>query len=320
MNKINNYTDPNVQQGEQPVRVLFFIIESFSDPKKVGFQKFLSEYQINKIIQYRNEKCSLNSIKNYNHFFMLPYINQTKAIYIRETFLSYLWGLCYATTTTYSEIIKHVDNNKPVDNRIWDRAMEVARYSKSLITKYSDWPTDLPNPEIHSLEDKEYIDLTNKIYIWAVQFILYHEIGHAKENHMSKPSTITDEIEADNFAFTELISIINRIPNYSIRETVVFGIISGIFSLFILTPFNITYKETTHPYTFNRLDKFMKLIEADQKISEDHHYWSYALIAIELCNSASSNIINWDTFSLNDDTAKARYNKSINYLNEIQPK
>ncbi len=53
---INRFINNNIHKGQQPVRVLYPILESFSDDNKTEFQKFLKDNKINNIIQFRDEK------------------------------------------------------------------------------------------------------------------------------------------------------------------------------------------------------------------------------------------------------------------------
>jgi|JI9StandDraft_1071089.scaffolds.fasta_scaffold1579004_1 hypothetical protein len=53
---INRFIDKNKHKGQQPVRVLYPILESFSDDNKTEFQKFLKDNKIDNIIQFRYEK------------------------------------------------------------------------------------------------------------------------------------------------------------------------------------------------------------------------------------------------------------------------
>ena len=121
----------------------------------------------------------------------------------------------------------------------------------SLKTEYSILDRgNLPNPEIYNEMDKEYIEITNSIFIMALNFILCHEYSHAKFQLFNH--TKLDEEKAD-FKAAQMIfngsSDENELGNRAI------GGIAGLSSLLLLSPI---MNSETHPDTDKRLYNFIK--------------------------------------------------------------
>ncbi len=310
-------TDPAVHIGDQPIRALYPYISEFSNPENKFIYEFIKQHGINPLIQYRLEKEPLTAINENGKCFMTPFI-LNNAIYIRETFLSYLWTLTYAPVVLHNELQGLVKKGVAVDQDKWDSALalRVASYGKSLICKYSDWDKSDPNPELYKPKDKKYIEMTNCVYFWAFHFILNHEIGHAVKKH-ENPS-ISIEEEADNFSFETLLNLRDRIPDHGTKDAVIFGIISGIFSLIILSPLNEEYKETSHPNPFKRLSAFMNKIEKRLKLDENNEYWLFALLTLEMANKISNDIIEWKVITESTDSNKIQFLKAIDFLIKYQ--
>ncbi|RYA23635.1 hypothetical protein CRU96_07085 [Malaciobacter halophilus] len=69
-----------------------------------------------------------------------------------------------------------------------NRARQLLECSFSLKDKYSDWDTNLPNPNIdYLIESQEtfYFEKTNNIYQSATSFLLYYEVSHLVNGHKS---------------------------------------------------------------------------------------------------------------------------------------
>ncbi|WP_165782540.1 phage exclusion protein Lit family protein [Leptospira meyeri] len=309
---INKYKNNANQQGSQPIRVNYEALEHFEKSEDVkSLNKTLNS---NISIQFRNEKLPLNYKDTNGKYLMMPYVIKSGAIFIRETFLSFLWTMCYPCIVMTGELYRHVLDNETVDMEKWKKSIDVAQYGKSLITQFSECNTNLPNPESYSPSDEKYINITNISYFWALHFILFHEVAHVEKGHFDLPHDINHEYEADEYSFDKLLSIMGKLPSEGQKQTLVQGIISAFFSLLILSPFNEIYKEESHPFTFNRLSRFMHKLELNLKMTEDDDYWSFALIALELTNSTSNNVIKWEQFNIESISKKEQFNKAVEFL------
>lgn len=309
---INKYKGNANQQGSQPIRVNYEALMYF---EKTEFIKNLNKsLNTNISIQFREEKLPLNYRDNNGKYLMMPYVIKSGAIYIRETFLTFLWTMCYPSIVMTGELYRLVLDKETVDMEKWNKSIEVALYGKSLITQFTEWDMNLPNPEKYSHSDEKYINITNKSYCWALQFILFHEVAHVEKGHFDLPHDINHEYEADEYSFDKLLGIMDTLPTEGEKQILVHGVISAFFSLLILSPFNETSKEETHPFTFNRLSRFMHKLELKLTMSEDDDYWSFALIALELTNSTSNNIIKWDQFNIDNVSKKEQFNKAVEFL------
>jgi len=103
---------------------------------------------------------------------------------LHETYLSYLWCLSFATLTLFEEVnLKprlKATSNKPSLRHV-KNAENLFYYAMSLRTKFSPWDKELPNPKTFCEEDRTYIEKANGLFLWAVVWVLCHEIAHFKK-------------------------------------------------------------------------------------------------------------------------------------------
>jgi len=176
---MNNTYNPS-HKGHLPIRVLQhniihqfentthnFLDESASAIKKFGLKKE---------IVYTVNRSSIDGCKVEG-----PYVhNLDKQIYIQETFLSYLWCMCYSLHMYTDKIIASPDPclSKEIKTK------ELFEYALSLQDKYSDWSkSQLANPECYTDQDAADIERTNELFLYAFNFILCHEFAHVVLGH-----------------------------------------------------------------------------------------------------------------------------------------
>ena len=228
----------DVHNGIQPIRVLKHNITTRLVNRN---QKYIQELQVNSKldnkITYHGENQSLSEGQT-------PFINKKGTISIHETFLSYIWIICYYFFVLYEEILVIPDTirkggkpRKKQNKELCERAKELFDYGISLIKTYSDWDKKyFPNPEYYDKDDEEgwHIERTNDLFVEVMNFILYHEMAHAELEHIKKRkenNLIDDvkemELEADRQAADKIL--LSKKSQEMTELSIVIGVASLIF-------------------------------------------------------------------------------------------
>lgn len=106
-----------------------------------------------------------------------PFVDlEDHEIKLQETFLSYLWSICYCMIAfqqmtidqSEEEIVKL--KNSPEANTV-GRMFE---WAVSLRDTHTNWPKELPTP----LQKGTRIVETNELFLFAIRYLMYHEVGH----------------------------------------------------------------------------------------------------------------------------------------------
>lgn len=229
----------NTHSGEQPIRVLKHNLTTRLVERNERYIKDLhSDFRLDKNIKYHITDLPL--VKD-----QTPYIDNNGMINLHETYLSYVWIVCYYFFVIHEEslaipdrIKRNLPVAKPHTPEIIPQAEKLFDYGKSLIWKFSSWDKEnLPNPEFFDEETNEgwYILRTNDLYVEVINFILYHESAHAEFKHINKVTTedLSDneiktlEIDADTRAI-DLILSNNRNRNVS-ELAIIVGLASMLF-------------------------------------------------------------------------------------------
>ncbi|KOP38758.1 MULTISPECIES: phage exclusion protein Lit family protein [unclassified Flavobacterium] len=280
--EINHYKE-KIHFGTQPVRVLHHMIVFIFQNTHVDFEK-----ELTKTIAENGISKKINIIYGEQRIKKTPYIKfEDRAIYIEESFLSYLWCICHALYTIYLQKIDFPKHNLThgrevykIDDIITENAYELFRYAKFLIVDFEEWDKEnLPNPEKYLAEIRDYVEQPNCFYTEANKFILCHEYVHAVrhiddilENNYENSHFIEFEKEAD-FEAIEMIkkgifpSKINELP-------IQIGITLGLLSMFF---FKATTTGTKHPNTEDRLVSALTQLN----LNEDSECWGLALLGLE---------------------------------------
>jgi Peptidase U49 len=268
--------------GTQPIRVLDNNVLDWFEGKYSGFHSELEDlgkqFGFARHIKYL---CGEVPIFGGEGEDLIPYVTaDTGQIAIHETFLSYVWGLCYAFLVLFDEEIHGPQTGKQPGHgnplgffRLKGYAM--LDYALSLVRGFNKWPADLPNPESHNSEDKYYVKRANGIYLAAVDFILCHELAHIALGHLQKHKQApyrqrgvsSREIKrlenaADKWAFDRILKGI-RHPKRTLT-TVGFGAIAGLGSLLLL---NRNLTSQTHPDINDRIRSVLARLPIDPRDS-----------------------------------------------------
>ncbi|MFV0398401.1 MAG: phage exclusion protein Lit family protein [Bacteroidales bacterium] len=224
--------------GNQPIRVLKHNLTArLVERNEEYIISLQSDFRLNKNIQYHAAESPIIDGQT-------PYINEEGIINLHETYLSYVWIVCYHFFVLHEEdlaipdLIKQGLTTKAQNLQLVKDAEELFSYGKSLIVSYYAWDKDnLPNPEFLDEQTDEgyYILRTNDLYVEVLNFILYHETAHAEFEHIKQKNTKglksqeqkDFEIEADSRAI-ELILSNGRNRNVS-ELAIIIGLGSMLF-------------------------------------------------------------------------------------------
>ena len=283
---INVYNGHQNHPGNQPIRVLFnYISYSFqnvnpsivSDHDRLKAQGLIKDninYIINELPIYSDEGVQL------------PYI-ENGVISIHEVFLMYLWCICYSIHIPFYVTVhkKQIYEDNLVLKTNCDKLLQ---YGMSLKTKYSVLNKNcLLNPEIYFELDKEYIEITNSIYLMALNFILCHEYSHAKYQLFNR--TKLDEEKAD---FEAAKMIFNGSKDENELGNRAIGGIAGLSSLLLLSPI---MNSDNHPDTDKRLYNFIKQIPIEDEWNE---IWAFGYIAFAYWDHIYKVGLDFNSFNL----------------------
>ena len=268
--------------GEQPIRVLKHNLTTRLEERNQEYINSLqSDFKLNKGIAYHIKQSPLVERQ-------LPFIDEKGTINIHETYLSYMWSVCYYFLVLHEEgfaIPDHIKRNVPVHKsqnlELLPKAQDLFDYAKLLIKVYEPWDkTNLPNPEYFDENDAEgwYVLRTNDLFVESINFVLYHETAHAELEHIKKiiVENIGDEdrkpleIEADSRA-VELI-----LQNCRNRNASEISIIIGLASILFFK--NNLDGGKKHPNVDERLKNAIELISP----SEDSAIWTLLALFIKV--------------------------------------
>ena len=271
----------DVHNGNQPIRVLKHNITTrLVDRDEKYIKELLVNSKLDDKIKYHGENQSLSKGQT-------PFINENGTISIHETFLSYIWIICYYFFVLYEETLVIPDAirmgkkpRKEHNKELCEKAKELFDYGISLIKTYSDWDKEyLPNPEYYDKDDEEgwYIERTNDLSVEVMNFILYHEIAHADLEHIKKikENNLTDddvkeiELEADRKAANQILSF--KRSQIMTELSIVIGIASLTFFK------NNLSGGKKHPDIDARLNNIINVFKPD----EEHSLWAILCLVLK---------------------------------------
>lgn len=284
--RINTFSKNH--EGCQPIRVLQHNIISQFEKATPTFLELtktvIKEKGLQAGIGYQISTKGIKEKVNGHH--QTPYVNEFGKIVIHETFLSYVWCVCYSMLVLSEEAIakpsmnKILGTNHLIDKDKIEKATELFDYAKSLIVMYDEWDKDLlPNPEDYSKEDDFYIVRANGLFVSATNFILCHEFAHVEFEHTSKKkegkNSKEDILKFEKEADARAMELILLGVTSGTRLTIELGTLIGLSSLLF---FDSESKESTHPATDDRIHKLIEKI--NPPTSAPH--WSIACLAFQL--------------------------------------
>jgi len=288
IHKMKDNYNPEVHIGTQPIRVLTGnIIHAFENlhPEFLSdVNKLIAEKGLQKEIKYLSEEDKIKDI---------AYVWIDKKITIEESFLSYLWIICYGILVMFDERVQKNQNGiaSPNQNEILKKAETLFKYGMSLINRYSKWDLNLPNPERYTKDDEFYIEKNNSVFINALNFILCHELSHVSLGHLENPfkevgntkiEILNDEYQADKNAIELIKKGIFHSEDKMDRKV---GLVAGLCSLLF---FSSTLKGGDHPDQDERLRIGLEGLD----LADDDYIWGIAAVGLHLWAHEKNKIIN----------------------------
>lgn len=305
--KINRFSQ--LHKGNQPIRVLQHNITfQFENTNPIIIELSKTVIKSNRIqprIAYHiNDKAIMDKIDGH---YQTPFVDAKGKITLHETFLSYVWCICYSMLVLYEEAIAKVSENQvfktvihEIDAKKIEIAQELFEYAKSLIVTFSKWDKDhLPNPEEYFQDDNFYVERANGLFVYAMNFILCHEFAHIEKEHLTQLKQginsvnhiLSFEKEADLRAMELVLSATTCETKLTAEIGVLIGLSSKLF-------FKQKSETSTHPATDDRMHS---LIEKVNPADSDAH-WGFAILAFKLWDNQFMKNFNWpkEVFGLKD--------------------
>lgn len=233
-----------------------------------------SKFKSSSIELFNNLKLSNSITINMDKKTKRAYVNYDKntglcKINFDLDFLVYLWCVNAYIAIFYKYFI--IEPGKKYDAGIQIENIELPNNMLQLYTSIfqfglkqtscfiNDWPESFPNPT--NIETDKDMSICASCYIYSINFILAHELGHVYLQHFqSKLSGIALENEADNFAFTIMHSSLNQNPK-ELDMNINLGIVSGLCSILLFHD-PLIEKSTTHPYSIDRIKHFINYFKS----------------------------------------------------------
>lgn len=246
--------------GDSPIRLFYsFIVKDFEDMKselsKIDQRNIIKNLRLEYLtINFKAEGPSTDG----------------KKITLDETFLSFLWSYVYGMVVLFPSGGKTVSKEENL------LARDLIKYSHKLLDRFDIWDIySLPNPEMTTKENDEFVAKTNAIFLYGLNFILLHEFAHAFLGHpLATAAERTDENlkkmekDADLLATRWMLDSFNN--NESEEITCKIGILAALNSLSFS---NIKFNEPEkHPSADQRIIAAMELMN----LKDNDPIWGFA--------------------------------------------
>jgi len=269
-----------IHTGEQPIRVLKHNLTTRLVERNEDYIKSLqSDFKLHSYIKYHIADLPLVEKQT-------PFIDSKGMINLHETYLSYVWIVCYYFHVIHEEMLvipewnkRNPSTPKQQNLEIVENAENLFDYGKSLIMGFYPWDKiELPNPEFldEDTDQGMYILKTNDLFVEVMNFILYHETAHAEYEHIRKKHNISDkeqknlEIDADTRAIELILS------HGKSKKTSELGITIGLASMLFFSK-NLEGGKK-HPNIDVRLDNALKIL----KSKNDSPIWSMLVLFLKV--------------------------------------
>lgn len=210
-----------------------------------------------------------------------------------------MWCNCFALTQLYEEIIVKKSRNEFYGGEIekinFPFAMEAFKlweYGSSLLSTYSKWDIDLPNPESYNKKYEDLIPRINGLYLTAMKFVLAHEFAHLELEHDSRgdpaleqnEQSIVFEKEADSRA----INLVLAGADHNNAMTIKMGLLMGLCSLLF---FKSVTKSESYPDVDDRIDAVINILHPEDP---EDAIWGIATLAYKLWDQQYGKGLIWE--------------------------
>jgi len=232
----------STEEGTQPIRVLNSSIEEDLNQNIERFRDLLILAKEQEKRQPLGEedpkivfKCDERKVEDAAR--ILP----NNEIILNESFLSFLWCICFSTIVEFNELICKPRLKIESDPELIKQGELLYKYGMSLLSRFTDWKLMTPNPEFHSKELSKNINVASDTYLDAVWFIVLHEYAHVLYGHYddaregvgkSSEELREDEIEADGFAIRYCKMVLDGLSGQA-KEDRLSGYILGLLALML---------------------------------------------------------------------------------------
>jgi hypothetical protein len=296
--KIDYHSNPEIQKGGQPVKVLRDNIDKW-------FKNVYPEFETKELkeaIEKFQLHDELNVIEREDKIASPAFVGSFKIISIQETFLSYLWCLTYSLIYIYDKTIHEprTIENYVISPNVTEKAHKARllfNYGLSLLNNFNSWDIEnLPNPQYYDNQEDDYIEKANGAYLHAVNFVLIHELGHVLLGHVdndteseeksieiSNETKIQDEIDADNFSFERMFKSPESLTN---SHTAQVGLISALCSFIF---FSTNMKGEEHPDPDKRLQAALEKLN----LQPEDNLWGLSCLAFKLWTMENNMVLEW---------------------------
>ena len=202
-----------------------------------------------------------------------PSVNENCVITLGESFLCYVWAMCYYGFVYFDEAmvpsieialgkLKHEDHNYSLA----EEASALRKWALSICPGYVDWPQELPSP---SRCTNKYIVPTCVHFVHAVSFFIEHEIAHIYLKHFEdNREPLEKEIEADKQAIEwHMNSEVGK--SFSSKM----GVLLGLCSMLALDS-QSDKPHNNHPSMYSRILRYIDSLDDENK---EPYYQVFAL-------------------------------------------
>lgn len=160
----------------------------------------------------------------------------------------------------------------------------------SLISVYSEWDLELPNPQEYYESDQFWVERVNGVFVNAAKYVLCHEFAHVELQHFERiakgENTDADRKKIENEADLRAIDLILLGVSDQNSATVRLGVLTGLCSLIFFSS-----QTTSQNYPSNE-DRIHNILEKVNPDSEDG-MWGIATLAFRLWDNSFSKMLDW---------------------------
>ena len=272
---------------ETPIRVLLpyisYELEHLSDNLSEAIKNLTSNGENKICLKLNSASGSIDT----------PRVNKYSQVTIGESFLCYVWAMCYYGSVYWDEAIVPEleiapEKIKSHDFTLANDALSLRDWAKSLYYGYVEWPQEYPNPMKAS---NKYIMPVCEYFIFATSFIIEHEIAHVHLKHFEGKKSKEKEIEADN---QSIIWHLGGKEGKTFNSKM--GVLLGLCSMLSLN-FQAEKCSEFHPSMFSRIQKYINSLDDDNK---EKYYQVFALFIWDWDKQFNKN----NDFDLNTTNAK----------------
>ncbi len=188
-------------------------LKAWCDPDTPYIWTFqIAPENLEKCMEYRDTyNISLELIDD--KLFSIRVNLDTNTIILPIASLEYLWAFtlyCWVLYQEYREAqLKELEEINCVGNQRLQDAYSVLQWAreKMLNSGIEQWPKDLLDPQANP-ENESDIHVANELFLCALGWMLYHEIGHIVLRHPPINSSFSEqeEKEADKFSTDFILS------------------------------------------------------------------------------------------------------------------